>query len=71
MIFSRRRKRMELETAVKLIGCLVIAVIIFAIPCLATLAFALNWEAFLKYLFTIFFISEVVTMAAVLYGSVD
>lgn len=62
---------MELETTIKIIGCLVIAVIIFTIPCLATLAFALNWDAFIKYLLTIFFISEVVTMAVCLYSSVD
>lgn len=62
---------MELESVVKIIGCLVVALIIFAVPCLATLAFALNWEVFIKYLLTIFFISEVVTMAVCLYGSVD
>lgn len=62
---------MELETAVKIIGCLVIAAIIFAIPCLATLAFALNWSGFLKYLLTILSISMIITMASALYGSVD
>ena len=62
---------MELESVVKLIGCLVIAVIIFAIPCLATLAYALNWGAFLKYLFTIIAICTILTLAAALYGEVD
>ena len=61
---------MELETTAKLIGCLVIAVIIFAIPCLATLAFALNWDAFLKYLLTLLSISEIGTMVAVLYEEI-
>lgn len=62
---------MELESVVKAIGCLVIAVIIFAIPCLATLAFALNWDGFFKYLLTILSISEIITMASTLYGSID
>lgn len=62
---------MELETAIKMIGCLVIAVIIFAIPCLTTLAFALNWDEVLKYLFTIFSICVIVTTASALYTSVD
>ena len=62
---------MELETVVKVIGCLVIAAIIFAIPCLATLAFALNWSGFLKYLLTILSISVIITMATVLYGEID
>ena len=62
---------MELESAIKIIGCLVVAAIIFAVPCLATLAFALNWEAFIRYVLTIFFICELVTMASVLYSSVD
>ena len=66
-----RGKRMELETVVKLIGCLVVAVLIFVIPCLATLAWALNWDAFLKYLFTMLSICVIVTKTAVLYGSVD
>lgn len=61
---------MELETTAKLIGCLVIAVFIFTIPCLATLAFALNWDAFLKYLLTLLSISEIGTMVAVLYGEI-
>ena len=61
---------MELETTAKLIGCLVLAVLIFAIPCLATLAFALNWDAFLKYLFTICSICVIGTMATVLYGEI-
>lgn len=62
---------MELETTVKIIGCLVMVAIIFAIPCLATLAFALNWGAFLKYLFTMLSISVIVTTTTALYGSVD
>lgn len=61
---------MELETVVKLIGCLVVAVIIFAIPCLATLAFALNWDAFFKYLLTICSICMIGTMVTVLYGEI-
>ena len=62
---------MELETAVKVIGCLVISVIIFAVPCLATLAFMLNWDGFVKLLFTILSISVIVTIASALYGSID
>lgn len=62
---------MELESVVKVIGCLVISAIIFAIPCLATLAFALNWDAFLKYLLTILSISMIITMASAIYGSID
>lgn len=60
---------MKLESVVKLIGCFVVAVFIFAIPCLATLAWALNWHWFLKYLFTLFSICVLITKAAVLYGS--
>ena len=62
---------MELESVVRVIGCLVIAVIIFTIPCLATLAFALNWSGFLKYLLTMLSISVIITMASYLYGLVD
>lgn len=63
--------RAQLESVVKLIGCLVLAVMIFAIPCLATLAFALNWDAFSKYLFTMLTIIVIGTMALVLYFSID
>jgi hypothetical protein len=62
---------MELETTIKMIGCLVVALIIFAIPCLTTLAFVLNWDASIKFLFTIFSIGVIVAMASALYGSVD
>lgn len=63
--------RAQLESVVKLIGCSVVAVIIFAIPCLATLAFALNWDAFSKYLFTMLTVIVIGTMALVLYCSID
>ena len=62
---------MELESTVKLIGCLVVSAIVFAIPCLATLALVLNWNVCLKYLYIMIFIGEVVITAACLYGSVD
>lgn len=60
---------MELESTVKLIGCLVVSVIIFAIPCLTTLAWVLNWNMFLRDLFTMLSICVIVTKTAVLYGS--
>lgn len=62
---------MELESVVKVIGCLVVTAIIFAIPCLTTLAWALNWDVFFKYLLTILSISVILTMATVLYGEID
>ena len=61
----------QLESVVKLIGCLVVAAIIFAIPCLATLAWVLNWDAFLRYLCIAFLIGEIVITAAGFYGSID
>ena len=61
---------MELESVVKLIGCLVVATIMFAIPCLATLAWVLNWEMFLKYLFTMVLIGDILTITAGIYGSI-
>lgn len=62
---------MELESTVKLIGCLVIAMLIFAIPCVTTLAWVLNWNVVLKYVLTMVLIGGVVIAAASLYGSVD
>ena len=62
---------MELESLVKIIGCLVRTAIIFAIPCLTTLAWALNWDAFFKYLFTMISTCVIITMAVTLYNSVD
>lgn len=60
---------MELESVVKLIGCLVIAVIIFAIPCLATLALVLNWNVIVKYVLTMLSIGVIATMTLDLYYS--
>lgn len=62
---------MELETTVKVIGCLIIAILIFAIPCLTTVAFVLNWDGFLKTLFTILGISVIFITATALYDSLD
>lgn len=62
---------MELESTVKLIGCLVVAVIIFAIPCLTTLAFALNWNVIVKYVLTMCSIGMIATMTGCLYYSLD
>lgn len=62
---------MELESVVKIIGCLVITAIIFSIPCLTTLAWVLNWHLFFKYLFTISSTGVIITMAVSLYISVD
>ena len=61
----------QLESIVKQIGCLVVAVIIFAIPCLATLAWVLHWDSFLRYLCMAFLIGEIVITAAGFYGSID
>lgn len=62
---------MELETVVKLIGCLVVAVIIFAFPCLTTLAWVLNWATIVKYVLTMLSIGVIATMTGCLYYSLD
>lgn len=62
---------MELETTVKIIGCVIIAGIVFAIPCLATLAFMLNWDGFVKLLFTMLSIGMIIAIATALYDSLD
>lgn len=62
---------MELETSVKLIGCLVVSAIIFAIPCLTILAFVLNWNVIVKYVFTMTSIGMITTMTLCLYYSLD
>lgn len=62
---------MELESVVKIIGCLVVTAIIFAIPCLTTLAWALNWDLFFKYLFTGISTCGIITIATALYIEVQ
>jgi len=62
---------MELETTVKLIGCLVVSVIIFAIPCLVTLAWTLNWIFIAKYVLTLISIGMIAMIIACLYYSLD
>ena len=61
----------QLESVVKRIGCLVVAVIIFTIPCLATLAWVLHWDVMLKYLCTIFLIGEIEIINECIYGLVS
>lgn len=62
---------MEFENFIKAIGCLVLSIIIVAIPVIATLAFVVFKMQALAIFFTMFTIGEVSILTAIFFGEVN
>lgn len=58
---------MELTKIVRLIGSFILALFIAAIPFICALSFALNWNVFIKFLFTMMAIGYILIQATYIY----
>lgn len=56
---------------IKLIGSIVVALFVMAMPILATLSIAYNWPGFAIYFFTLFTLIEVVVLVGIIYANAE
>lgn len=60
-----------MEKLVKFIGCTVIGIVIFAMPILCSLSYALDWVDEIKFLLTVISIALFAILISLLYNFVE
>jgi len=60
-----------MEKLTKIIGCAVIGIVLFTIPILCSLSYALNWADEAKFLLTVIAIALLVGLISLLYEFVE
>ena len=62
---------LELKDKFALLGCLAVALFMFAVPVLTVLSFTLGWNPFLKWLLLIGSITDFCILASMLYALME